>query len=273
MREHASSGALLALQLLEPLVLILGLHGYAIVKAIELVREVLKRLVGLAELDAQLPGRAFRRGGKFPLERVGRRGHLAHQLVLRGDDSALDFRLRGGGTGGEPRRSRIDSAGCFGAQLLAEFDSRASEGFAQANHLGAQVGPQRRDAPPIFGNLIRQEPDLAANLGELAEQLLAKCIVPASKAGDRFDDELEARPQFFEYGAYSVNRVVRHSTLLLSMDDHAEARPSHRHPPVVIGVPRPIDHERLALDIVLIDEAPKAAVVTFIAIVAHREDL
>src|SRR5215470_11996112 len=41
--------------------------------------------------------------------------------------------------------------------------------------------------------------------------------------------------------------------------------------PVSVAVPRPVDEEGLALDLVALDEAPVAAVLRVVAVVAHHE--
>src|SRR5215470_1579576 len=41
--------------------------------------------------------------------------------------------------------------------------------------------------------------------------------------------------------------------------------------PVAVAVPRPVDEEGLALDLVALDEAPVAAVLRVVAVVAHHE--
>src|SRR5690242_7492019 len=49
-----------------------------------------------------------------------------------------------------------------------------------------------------------------------------------------------------------------------------EPLPPH---PSVAAVPRPVDEKRLSLDVVQIDVTPEAAVVAFVAVVAHDEDV
>src|SRR5215471_11619793 len=48
----------------------------------------------------------------------------------------------------------------------------------------------------------------------------------------------------------------------------AEAPPPE---PVILPVPRPVDQERLAADLLPLDEAPVAAVLLVVAVVAHDE--
>src|SRR5437667_5907834 len=55
-----------------------------------------------------------------------------------------------------------------------------------------------------------------------------------------------------------------------SMDQPADPLPSH---PAVLAVPRPVDDERLPLHVVERHEAPEAAVVATVAVVAHDEHL
>src|SRR5215471_13712236 len=51
-------------------------------------------------------------------------------------------------------------------------------------------------------------------------------------------------------------------------DEMAEPAPAE---PVGLRVPRPVDHERLAPDLLALDEAPVAAVLGVVPIVAHHE--
>src|SRR5689334_14713382 len=55
-----------------------------------------------------------------------------------------------------------------------------------------------------------------------------------------------------------------------SVDQVADALPAH---PAILAVPGPVDQERLALHVVERHEAPEAAVVAAVAVVAHDEDL
>src|SRR5579859_7507598 len=55
--------------------------------------------------------------------------------------------------------------------------------------------------------------------------------------------------------------------------DVPEPVPTNRNVRAAIGIPRPVDDHRAPLDVAVIDEAPKPAVIAAVAVITHHEDL
>src|SRR5271166_725241 len=168
-----------AFDFLEALILVLDLHRHAIVEALELPAQRRDRLVGLLDFDAQL------------LEALG---HVASRLLAdrfrRGlrrwrGNRAAQIRLRGG-------------------ELLAKFHPGPADALVEADHLGAEIGAQGIHPIAVLADLIGDEADLAADLGELAEDLFLQFVDFSAEAGDRLDHQLEPRAELLEHRANSV---------------------------------------------------------------------
>src|SRR5260370_17691948 len=66
------------------------------------------------------------------------------------------------------------------------------------------------DTSPILGNLLGQEANLAADFGELAEDLVAQRVEAPTETRDCLDHQIEARAELLEDRANPVHRFVRH---------------------------------------------------------------
>ena len=108
-----------------------------------------------------------------------------------------------------------------GDQFVAELDPRLAERLAEPHHLGAQLCPRADDTSPILGNLLREEPNLAADFGELSDHLAAQRVDPPAETRDRLDHQIESRAELFEHRAYPGHRFVRHLTLPLGVNARA----------------------------------------------------
>src|SRR5580704_6413284 len=179
--------AALAFEFSQALILVARLNRDPIVEAVELVCEVGQRLAGLLQLEAEFLRRRFSRCRDFPLENLGR----------------ISPRLRG----------LLAGRGNCARRFFAELNPCLAERFAQAHHLRAEVVMRGDDAPSIFGNLFRQEANLAADFRELPENLIAQRVEPSAETGNRLDHKIESRPELFEDCADPVYRFVRHLML------------------------------------------------------------
>ena len=129
-------------------------------------------------------------------------------LAGRGNCARRFFAELNGASGELSAKSLL----CRG-QLVAKLDARLAESLAQAHHLGAEVVMRSDDASSIFGNLFRQEANLAADFRELPENLIAQRVEPSAETGNCLDHKIESRPELFEDRANPVYRFVRHLIL------------------------------------------------------------
>src|SRR5580704_5138829 len=201
--------AALAFEFSQALILVARLNRDPIVEAVELVCEVGQRLAGLLQLEAEFLRRRFSRCRDFPLENLGRISPRLRGLLAGRGNCARRFFAE---LNGASRKLSAKSLLCS-RQFVAELDPCLAERFAQAHHLRAEVVMRGDDAPSIFGNLFRQEANLAADFRELPENLIAQRVEPSAETGNRLDHKIESRPELFEDCADPVYRFVRHLML------------------------------------------------------------
>jgi hypothetical protein len=189
------------LDLLQTLILILDLHRHPIVEALELAAQRRYRLIGLLDLRAEL------------LEALG---DVAAEVVIRswttirGGLGAGGFLMhRGAGRLGLRENLAVEISR-RGGELFAEFHPRPADRLVEADHLGAEIRPERVEPGAILADLIGEKTDLAADLGELAEDLFLQFVDFSAEARDSLDHQLEPGAQLLEHRANSGQPFVSH---------------------------------------------------------------